>query len=132
MVPLSKTSQSQTYQIKIVGNNLMDIIIQVENALRDKTLLNNPHACADYRAQLSGTYSYLVGQLEEIKANKPLIWLEMRKDYKSDSATDKAYEATPDGIQEIKLRGAIKRAEKLISGLGSIIKVASDEARNQY
>lgn len=110
----------------------MEIIQEVENALRGGTLLNNPHLCADYRAQLSGEYSYLVGQLEEIKSSKPLVWLEMRKSHKSDSATDKAYEATVDGITEVKLRGQIKRAEKLISGLGSLIKVASDEAHNQF
>lgn len=110
----------------------MEIIQEVENALRDKTLLGSPHLCADYRAQLSGEYSYLVGQLEQIKASKPLVWLEMRKLHKSDSATDKAYEATESGLEEIRLRGLSKRAEKLISGLGSIIKVASDESRNQY
>lgn len=110
----------------------MDKILEVETALRDGTLLNNPHMCAERRAELSGEYSYICGQLEVIKASKPLIWLEMRKSHKSDSATDKAYEATVDGIEEAKLRSLQKRAEKLISGLGSIIKVASDESRNQY
>ena len=110
----------------------MEIIQQVENSLRDGTLLNNPHLCADKRAQLSGEYSYLVGQLEEIKSIKPLVWLEMRKEHKSDSATDKAYEATEEGLKEVRLRGQIKRAEKLISGLGSLIKIATDEAHNQF
>lgn len=110
----------------------MNIIDQVQEALRGRELLNNPHLCAEYRSQLSGEYSYLVGQLEEIKANKPLIWLEMRKEHKSDSATDKAYEATESGIAEIKLRGSIKRIEKLMQGLNSLIKVAEGDALHQY
>lgn len=108
------------------------IIEQVQEALRDKSLLSNPHLCAEYRSQLAGEYSYLVGQLEELKATKPLVWLEMRKEFKSDSATDKAFDATGVGVEAIKLHGLIKRCEKLISGLGSLIKVAEGASRNQY
>lgn len=110
----------------------MDLIKVVQEALRNRELTSNPHLCAEYRSQLSGEYSYLVGQLEDIKANKPIVWLEMRKNFKSDLATDKAYEATESGLEEIRLRGKIKQCEKLISGLGSLIKVAEGESFNAY
>ena len=108
------------------------IIDTVQEALRGRELISNPHLCAEYRSQLSGEYSFLVGKLEELKAVKPLVWLEMRKDHKSDSATDKAYEATERGIEEIKLRGKIKQCEKLMQGLSSLIKLAEGQAFNQY
>lgn len=98
----------------------------------DGSLISNPHLCAEYRSMLSGEYSYLVGELEEIKSIKPLVWLEMRKLHKSDSATDKSYEATESGLKEDKLRSEIKRIEKLISGLGSLIKVADGAVHNQW
>lgn len=108
------------------------LILEVETALRDRSLINNPHLCAEYRSQLSGEYSYIVGQLEEIKAGKPLVWLEMRTHFKSDSATDKAYEATESGLEETRLRGQCKRVEKLISGLGSLIRIAEGESKHIY
>lgn len=108
------------------------MIETVQNALRDGSLLNNPHLCAQYRSQLSGEYSYLVGLLDEMKTMKPLVWLEMRKEHKSDSATNKAYEATEDGIKEVQIKNKLKRCEKLMQGLNSIIKIAEAEAFNQY
>lgn len=106
------------------------IIDQVQEALREGSLISNPHVCAQYRSQLSGEYSYICGQLEEIKTRKPLVWLEMRKEHKSDSATDKAYEVTEDGIKESQLKGMLKRADKLLSGLSSLIRLAENEAKN--
>ena len=106
------------------------IVDQVQEGLRDGSLISNPHMCATYRSQLSGEYSYLVGQLEEIKSRKPLVWLELRKEHKSDSATDKAYEVTEDGIAETKLKGTLKRCDKLLSGLSSLIRLAENEAKN--
>lgn len=110
----------------------MDTIEQVEKKLMSRELLNNPHECAELRSVLSGNYSFIVGQLEEIKARKPIVWLEMRNNFKSDSATDKAYEATESGLAETALRGQLKRIEKMISGLGSLIKVAEGDIYNTH
>lgn len=104
------------------------IIEQVQEALRDRSLISNPHLCAQYRSELSGEFSYLVGQLEDIKARKPLVWLEMRKEHKSDSSTNRAYEGTEDGMKEVNLRGKLKQCEKLMQGLNSLIKLAEQEA----
>lgn len=84
--------------------------------------------CSELKSQLGGEYSFLVGQIEDIKARKPLVWLEMRKEHKSDSSTNRAYEATQDGMNEVQLRGKLKRVEKLMQGLNSLIKLAEQEA----
>lgn len=104
------------------------IIDTVQNALRDRSLISNPHLCAEYKSLLAGEYSYLVGCLEDLKARKPLVWLEMRKEHKSDSATNKAYEATEDGMLETQLKSKLKRIEKLTQGVSSLIKLAEGES----
>lgn len=108
------------------------IIDTVQEALREGSLVNNPALCAEYRAQMSGEMSYLISQLGEIKTKKPELWLEMRKSHNSDSATNKAYDATELGVLEVQLRGKVKQCEKLMQGLNSIIKLAEAESRNQY
>lgn len=106
--------------------------MQVQEGLRDRSLFNNPSLCAEYRAQLSGEYTFVDAQLEEIIIRKPFVWQELRKLNKSDASTDRAYETTEDGIEEIKLSGKLKRMAKLMSGLSSLIKLAENTAHNQF
>lgn len=113
-------------------NQTEQLISEVQEALRGGSLANNPHQCAMYRSMLAGEYSYLVGMTEQIKARKPAIWLEMRKNNKSDASTEKEYGATTDGVAEKMIEANIKRCEKLMSGLGSLIRLAENEALNQY
>lgn len=108
------------------------LIREVQEALRDGSLASNPHGCALFRSMLAGEYSYLVGMTETIKARKPVIWLEMRKNNKSDTATEKEYGATSDGIQEKAIEANIKRCEKLMSGLNSLVKLAEGESSLKY
>ena len=93
---------------------------------------NSPHDIADMRAFLASAYSFHAGQLQEILVRKPKKWIELRAACKSDTATDRAYEATQDGVDEIKLRFVLKRIEKLIGACKSLLQVAEGEARNQY
>lgn len=91
-----------------------------------------PHRLAEIRAELSSYYSYISGVLEEILATKAVRWLEMRKEEKSDKATDKQWDATEEGIKEMKCRLRLKRTEKMIGGVKSLLEVAEGQARNQY
>lgn len=120
----------------IVKNYLMlqvnNIVEEVQEALRDGSLLNNPVKCAEYRSRLSGEYSYTVGRLEETRAKKAETWIELRKGQKSDTATDKVYDSTPMGLIEQRYKAQEKRIEKMMQGLNSIIKSAENEAINHY
>lgn len=108
------------------------MIEEVTQALRDGTLLRSPHLAAEYRSRLSGEYSYLMGLLEKSKDTKAEVWLELRKQNKSDTSTERAYELTEDGRNEVRLRSELKRVEKLLTGLSTIIKDAENEAKNLY
>lgn len=90
----------------------------------------SPARAADLKIRLAAEYSYYMGRLEDILARRPLIWMELRKSQKSDKATDRAWEATQDGIDELVCRSRLKRIEKLISSLSTYVRVAENEARN--
>lgn len=88
----------------------------------------SPTEAVSARAVLSGWYSFYSEQLEDILMRKPSTWLKLRLDNKSDKATDRAYELTEDGINEIGLSMRLKRIEKMMSSLKTIV----DTANTQY
>ena len=110
----------------------METLILVENRLRDGSLTNNPHECAELRAKLAGEYSFWMGQIAEIETKKPAMWNVRRKDFKSDTACDKWWEATDDGINEVGMKITVKRLEKMMQGLNGLLKIAEGESKNIY
>lgn len=91
-----------------------------------------PHEAADEKVRLAGTYSRLSQQLEEIRLAKPDKWLAIRKDAKSDKAADRVWDASEDGKTELKLSMAMKRMEKQISALNSLIRVCENESKHGW
>lgn len=102
----------------------------IEQALLEGTLA--PQTCAEYRAWLSGDYSFHAARIAELEMRKPLIWNEMRHHHKSDSATEREYEATQDGKDYIYLKYRLKRVEKLMQGLNGLLRVYEGESKNQF
>lgn len=107
----------------------MKEITEIENQLGNGL---NPHMAADFRVTLSGIYSRMSGELQEIMATKPSRWLLIRKDVKTDKEADRVWEAGEMGIQEMRLKMNMKRCEKIISSLSSFLRVAENESRNAY
>lgn len=91
-----------------------------------------PPMLKDYKAELAHHYSTLTDKLEDILIHKPEVWSELRSKQKSDAATDRAWEGTDVGKQEIQVRLRLKKVEKLISAVNSLIRVAEQEAQNLY
>lgn len=92
----------------------------------------SPHTLAEYKLILSGEYSFVVGQLEDILKTKPAVWNELRKNQKSDKATERVWEASSDGLNEIGLRWKLKKLEKMMGAISSLLRVAEGEAKNQF
>lgn len=111
---------------------MKDNITTISDSLKAGEYRSNPHGCAEAKARLAGEYSFFSEQLEEVLARKPAVWNLKRNDFKSDQACERWWQATPEGIDETGLRLKLKRIEKLISALNSLIRVAEGEARNQY
>lgn len=87
-----------------------------------------PSRVADLRVILSGKYAYAMNKLEEILMAKPLIWTEMRPNFKSDTACERAWEASEMGKQELHWKFQVKKIEKMLSAGKSLIEVKTAEA----
>lgn len=108
----------------------MDNITRVSDNLRKGLYTSNPHESAEDLAILAGEYAYIMGEWEQILQRKAATWNALRAPLKSDSACDKAWESTPDGIKESSLRLRSKSTEKMMSALKSLIRIAENEIRN--
>jgi hypothetical protein len=67
----------------------------------------------------------------EVKAVK---WATFRADpeCKSDAKADRMWEATPEGLEEIRIRLKMKAWEKQMSAQGTMLRVMENEERTQY
>lgn len=108
----------------------MDNVPRIAEGLMKGHYSNNPHQSAEDLAILSGEYAYIMGQWSDILQRKPVIWTELRKNFKSDTACEKAWEGTKDGMDESSYRLKAKGIEKMMSALKSLIRIAEGESRN--
>jgi hypothetical protein len=91
-----------------------------------------PGRLAELLVLLSAKYAQCSNELETILLAKPSIWNEMRKDYKSDTATDRAFQATEMGLAELKWTMTEKKITKMMSAIRSMIQVRTNEANSVY
>lgn len=104
-------------------------LTQIQEEMSASTL--NPMQCADFRTYLAAVYSNRSERLQKILALKPVKWLSIRAGKNSDRAADREWEASEDGIEEMKLNMELKRIDKLSSALSSKLRVFEAEAKNQ-
>lgn len=90
-----------------------------------------PGEIADLRVVLSGKYAYVMNQLEAILMEKPIRWNAMRPEFKSDTACERAWQATEMGLQELHWNFQRKKIEKLMSAAKTLLEVKTAEAYNQ-
>ncbi len=91
-----------------------------------------PNRAADLRVELSGLYSTLSGKLENVLYLKPNVWKTIREMTQSDTRADRHFEGTELGLEEMSCRLRMKRIDKVISALSSLIRVAEGNAKNQF
>lgn len=107
-------------------------IKRITNNLREGVYNSNPVRASEDHAVLAGEYSFLAGRWEDILKRKPSTWTAMRENFESDTACNRAFEATEDGINEMGIRLRMKSIEKMMSALKSLIRIAEGQARNEY
>ncbi len=111
---------------------MTDNIQRITEGLKSGYYRNNPEWSANDLSLLAGEYSWICGQLEDILQRKANVWNILRKDQKSDTATERAYQATEDGLNEQGLRLRMKRCEKMMSALKTLVRIATEEAHNNF
>ena len=92
----------------------------------------NPGRLAEVAVLLSSYYATLSQEIEDVLVFKADYWQELRKGLTSDKSTDRAWDATDSGKQEIRLRSQLKYIEKTISSIKFLLRVKENESRNQY
>lgn len=111
---------------------MQETIDTIQEELRTGRLNENPYLCSEYVAKLSGELSFYLSMCAELDKKRPTQWLELRNSgkYKSDTATDRAYSLTEDGIQLDWYNSRIQRIKALLQGLKTLIRAAELEANN--
>ena len=104
-------------------------IAEIVEALRANTDIP-PRTLVEFHSWCVGEYSYLAAKLEQAVNNKPTEWLLLRDESKSVSETDRKWQATPQGMEEGKLRRQMKVLEKIMSSLRLRLMIKDQEARN--
>lgn len=94
--------------------------------------MQTPNEIADERVRLAGEYARDTEKLIELLTQKAVLWIQLRTNSKSDKATDRAWDALPLGLEEMKLRLRMKASEKQMSALKTKLDVLEVEARNTY
>lgn len=90
-----------------------------------------PRELAERRLELSAEYAQASDQLALILTRRPALWMKLREGVESDKAADRKYEATQDGLEEMRLRMKMKGIEKKLSAAKTMLDVLMGEARNQ-
>ena len=98
---------------------------EISEALRSKKIY--PQQAVETRTQLAGLYAFYSEQLEDILMRYPATWEEIKKGKNTNTETDRAYDSTPDGLNKVGLEMRLKRIEKMMSALKSIIDNANTE-----
>ncbi len=94
--------------------------------------MKNPHQLAEERYQMSVDYSTYSGELAKMIKTEAEYYVAQRVNFKSDTAVQRAFNVTNDGVKMATLKLKIKALEKSMSAIKTLIEVATEEARGLY
>jgi hypothetical protein len=92
----------------------------------------NPHQLAEARIGLSEEYSRYSGRYAEMVRARAQFFKDHRADHKSDTATQRAFELTDDGVVMEVLKMKLKSIEKTMSAYNTYLRLKENEAKNLY
>jgi hypothetical protein len=91
-----------------------------------------PHQISDARIGLAEEYSKYCGQLADLMKKQAEHFNTYRNDFKSDKATERAFDATDDGVKMAIIKLKLKSIEKTLSAYNSHLRLLENEAKNLY
>lgn len=92
----------------------------------------SPGRLSEIAIECTAWYAKYAEELEDILIFKTDRWLELRKDQKSDRSTDRMWDATEEGKQEIRLRSVVKTLEKFVSSIKLRLRIKEGESYGKY
>lgn len=94
--------------------------------------MKTPHQIAEERIGMAEEYSRYSGLLADLIKERALFHLNQRSNYKSDSATERAWEITPKGTQMTIIKMKLKSIERQMSASNTMLRLLENEAKNLY
>lgn len=94
----------------------------------DKT----PHQLAEARISLAEEYSRYSGMFADMIKAQAQFFKDNRAEHKSDTATQRAFDLTGEGVQMAVLKMKLKSIEKTMSAYNTYLRLKENEAKNLY
>lgn len=94
--------------------------------------MKTPHVLAEERYQMSVEYSAYSGEYAKLIHTQAEFYVSQRANFKSDTAVQREFDRTVDGIKMSVLKLKLKALEKQMSAIKTMIDVATEEARGLY
>jgi len=112
---------------------MLNYVQEISERLRVEEMLN-ARELSDIRLKLAGEYAFINSQLIQIRMRKPDIWKKLRYDgeTKSDTAAERKWQATEDGLGETICVMKLREIDKLMSAVKSRLDVLFGEAHNSF
>lgn len=90
----------------------------------------NPTILVDQLMKYTDEYSKMAEELADILTFKATKWSVLRTEASSDKQADKEWDATAEGLREMKLRLLMKASERQQSSIKTKLRIMDTEARN--
>lgn len=94
--------------------------------------MKNPHELAEERMGMAEEYSRYSGMFAELIKKRAEHFKEERPNHKSDTACERAWERTPDGVQMTIIKLKLKAIERQMSASNTMLRLLENEAKSLY
>ena len=94
--------------------------------------MKSPHVLAEERMELSQQYSLYSGELANLIKQQAEHYNLHRPEYKSDTACQRAFETTPEGVKLTVVKLKLKSLQMSMSAIKTMLETLTEEARGLY
>lgn len=91
-----------------------------------------PLQLAEERIGMAEEYSRYSGQFAELVKIQAQFFKDNREKHKSDTATQRAYELTDQGVRMTIIKMKLKAIEKQLSASNTMLRLLENQAKNLY
>lgn len=94
--------------------------------------MKTPHQIAEERVGMAEEYSRYSGEFAQLIKLQAQFFKENRDKHKSDTATQRAFELTEEGVRMTIIKLKLKSIEKQMSASNTMLRLLENEAKNLY
>lgn len=94
--------------------------------------MKSPHQIAEERVGMAEEYSRYSGLYADLIKKRAEHFKLERENHKSDTAVERAWERTPEGVQMTIIKLKLKAIEKQMSASNTMLRLLENESKNLY